>query len=120
MKTFKNISQKATRLFTIAIIISLLFSSCTKEDIAGTSTGSIIFWSNQPGSKITVTVGSAYSGSITKYTSGSVAPACGDVGSYTLSLDNSITYSYKATDGTHNWSGTFSLGSSCKSLLLYW
>ena len=124
MKAIKILKSKKAVLIGIAVMVSFLFTSCTKDtadEISGGTTGSIVFWSNQAGSSITVKVnGGSYSGTISKYINGSAAPGCGEAGSYTVSLSTGTTYSYTATDGSHKWSGTFSLGTGCKSLLLYW
>lgn len=111
------------------LLASVLFvTSCTKEveepGGGGGTASSIMFWSNQSGSNITVKIsGGTYTGVVNKYYSGNTSsnpPSCSSTGCYTESLTSGTSYNYTATDGTHNWSGSFSLSGGCKTLLLYW
>ncbi len=111
------------KLLAALLITALFLTSCTKEVETPivSSTGTITFWSNQNGSKITVKInGGSYSGNITSYYSSSTSVSCSASGCYSETLLTGVTYTYTATDGTHNWSGNFSLSGSCKTLLLYW
>ncbi len=112
---------KLLGLVTAILFSSILFNACTKSaDTATTSTGTITFWSNQAGAPINVKInGGSYTGSITSYYS-SGTPDCGASGCFSRDLDLNTSYSYTATDGTHNWSGSFSLSGSCKTLKLFW
>jgi hypothetical protein len=82
----------------------------------GSNYGTLMFWSNQYGDVINVNV-TGYSGSITSYYSS--APSCGSSGCYSIDLSYG-SYSYSASDGTHNWNGSVTVSASCNTVLLYW
>lgn len=101
-------------------------TGCSKTaDTATTpasTTTSEMFWSNQAGSNISVTVDGTSSGTITTYYSSNNQtnpPACGTSGCYTNTISTGL-HNYTATDGTHKWSGSFNAVSGCNTMLLYW
>lgn len=87
----------------------------------GINSGTLMFWSNQNGDIINVSLNGGYSGTVSSYysTSQSNPPACGSSGCFNVALAYG-SYSYSASDGTHNWSGTATVGASCNTILLYW
>lgn len=86
----------------------------------GGNTGTLMFWSNQYGSPVNVSI-SGYSGTISSYynTTQYDPPSCGSSGCFNITLAYG-SYSYTASDGTHNWSGTANVTASCNRMLLYW
>lgn len=69
--------------------------------------GNVVFWTaRQDIYPITVSVDGVNVGTITVYITGGGAPQCGTQGCVTIEKDSGY-YNFTATDGYHNWSGTF-------------
>lgn len=83
----------------------------------GGNTYSVTFWSDFQGSPIAVYVNGSYDGSITKIFSS--PPSCGTGGCVTVKFSTTGTFSYTATDGDYTWSGSSTVSSSCKTILLH-
>ncbi len=84
-----------------------------------TTTGQAMFWtSRQDISPITVYINNSNAGIITVYSTGGL-PDCGTTGFVTVDKSPG-TYSFTASDGTHNWNGTITVtaGSCYKMQLL--
>src|SRR5438552_4096506 len=96
----------------ILIILVIGISSCEKK-ATEEPTGHMMFWTNKPttmsGIYVSIENG-AYHGNITAAYISTV-PDCGALGCYTLPLSATWvgTHPYTATDGTHSWSGTFTI-----------
>ncbi|UAY52640.1 hypothetical protein [Ferruginibacter albus] len=108
-------------LFVATALLSL--ASCKKEDTGGSpggggDTGTGMFWSNQYGSPIQVSV-DGYSGSVTSYYNQTDAPDCGSSGCFSITLSKG-SHSFTASDGDHTWSGSINISSSCNTMLLHW
>jgi hypothetical protein len=94
-------------------LICFSFIACRK-----TKTGDVTFWQAQgSGYDVTVVSLNGVSSNITdEYIS---APDCGSSGCAVFNGLEVGNYSYTATDGTDNWSGTVEVIEGCKTVKLY-
>lgn len=103
-------------MFFLAIILVLSavsLSSCKK-----TKYGNALFWQlSGSGFGYTVVSLNGVSSNITsEYSS---APDCGSSGCAVFNNLEVGTYSYSASDGTSNWSGTIKIAEGCNTMKLY-
>jgi hypothetical protein len=89
----------------------------TTGSTTGGTTRTLTFWSNFNGSPISVTVNSVYRGQISSYYS--TSPSCNASGCVSIPFSTTGSYSYSATDGTYNWSGSGTISSTCNTMLLH-
>lgn len=112
-------------ILLISAIALLQMVGCTKKadtvdpGTGGGTTGTKTFWSSQAGQNITVKVNGSSIGSISSYYSSST-PDCSASGNVNFAMSSGVVYSYTATDGTHNWSGSFTGATGCNTLKLFW
>ena len=116
--------KRIKTILFIAVIVLLQMFGCTKkadtvDPISGSTTGTKTFWSSQAGQNITVKVNGSNVGSISSYYSSST-PDCSASGNVNFAMSSGVVYSYTATDGTHNWSGSFTGATGCNTLKLFW
>lgn len=115
--------RKLFKLSLSFLFLTILMSACKKETApssggnggsgggnggGGSGKGSVMFWSDFPGSPIAVYISGSYKGQITKYHSS--APSCGTAGAVTIEL-SAGSYSFSAEDDSGTWSGTITISS---------
>lgn len=111
--------MKHIRLFFLLLLT--FAASCTKDDTydydPGGSTYTLTVWSNFYGAPISVYINNSYEGQITSYYKNG-NPGCSASGCVSVEFTSTGSYSYTASDGTHSWSGTGYISSSCTTLNL--
>jgi hypothetical protein len=95
------------------LALGLLTFSCNKV-----KTGDVTFWeSPTTGAGITVVTLKGVSSNITS--DYATAPSCGASGCAVFNGIEEGIYTYTATDGTTNWSGTVDVTEGCTTVELY-
>jgi hypothetical protein len=112
-KTLNKAKMKKILLFT-SILTIVLLSSCNK-----TKYGDVTFWQQtDSGYGITVVNIDGVTSNITSEYD--AAPSCGSSGCAVFNHLETGSYSYTATDGTDNWSGTVTVTEDgCSTMRLY-
>jgi hypothetical protein len=112
------------KLSTILLLTVTLLLSCSKEEdppspisTPTTSYYTLTVWSNFSGAPITVYINGVYRGQITSYYTSS--PSCNASGCVSMDFTTSGSFTYSANDGTHTWSGSSTVSSSCNTLNLH-
>lgn len=114
--------MKRIRLFFLPLLLLLTCAtSCVKEDDFDyepePDSYTVTVWSNFKGAPISVYINNSYRGQITSYYKNG-SPSCDASGCVSVDFSTTGSYTYSANDGTHTWSGTGYVSSSCNTLNL--
>ena len=105
------IMKKGLYTLTAALMSAALFTSCAPK------TGDVTFW-QETGGGFGITVVEIEGSSANITSDYDAAPDCGDPGCATFNLDHG-TYSFVASDGVSEWSGSFDIDGDCLTFQLY-
>ncbi len=113
MKTLK------TLLLPIILCSTLFLGSCKKEvdEPDEPTIYTLTFWSDFQGAPISVYVNGDYEGQITKVYS--TSPGCSATGCVSVTFLSKGSYSFTATDGTHDWQGSGTISATCHTMNLH-